>query len=529
MKPHLRIYGAGFGILFLGIIILYAVSGLCFHNQIPYNHTNPIVYDNDSVEDAYTDELLMALHLSRQINLRGMITTVGGWSEPSANTEWLTANGTSGRQELVAKARRSGMTRAPTPVAGSMKELKRPASGRIQDTVAHRNPGTDLIIAQAHRASSKQPLVIVVGGPVTTVAEAFLLDPTITNRVIVAWNGADNWNGEAKPFQWATEIVLRNFRCVLFGQACGLSAPDVAKADLIRLPATELRQFMIDKELPHVHLPGGRDGDAGPVIPLITNQFIKTVERCRWMGGDHDGFPVLTPDADGNLWRVTYPRRRYAILYRCLYFWKGRDANRTAAAARRVATAAWWETMTNMASWGDAPAPHRVPFLGQPVSIPGRIQAGQFDEGGPGVAYCDTRLKNGSEVRAPYRVLERVHFAIADDVGGGYAVDRIEDGEWTEYSVQVQKTGAYRLSARVASAGQGGSLLVAFDGTNAASVVPVASTGGEQSWRTIQLGTAKLSAGVHVMRVFMGTGGFNLNWLECAETSKRPGMEVEED
>ena len=103
--------------------------------------------------------------------------------------------------------------------------------------------------------------------------------------------------------------------------------------------------------------------------------------------------------------------------------------------------------MTNTASWGDAPAPHRLPFLGQPISIPGRIQAGQFDEGGPGVAYFDTRLKHGSELRVPYRVLERVHFTTANDVGGGYAVDRIEDGEWTEYSVQVQKTGAYRLSA----------------------------------------------------------------------------------
>ena len=168
-----------------------------------------------------------------------------------------------------------------------MKELKRPASGLIQDTVAHRNPGTDLIIAQAHRASPKQPLVIMVGGPVTTVAEAFLLDTRHHQSRNRCLGGPNNWNGEAKPFQWATEIVLRNFRCVLFDQACELSAPDVAKADLIRLPATELRQFMIDKELPHVHLPGGRDGDAGPVIPLITNQFIKSVERCRWTGPGH--------------------------------------------------------------------------------------------------------------------------------------------------------------------------------------------------------------------------------------------------
>ena len=120
MKHHRLLY-AGLGVLMLGLVIamLYFVVGsrLVSSTAIPYDSTNPILYDNDSVEDAYTDELLMALQTSRKIVLRGMITTVGGWSEPGFSTEFLAADLTTGRNELVAKARRSGMTHAPGPVA----------------------------------------------------------------------------------------------------------------------------------------------------------------------------------------------------------------------------------------------------------------------------------------------------------------------------------------------------------------------------------------------------------------------------
>ena len=478
------------------IPVLLAGCDSRLSSEIPYDHTNPIISDNDSSEDAYTDELLMALHTAGRIDLRGMITTFGGWSEQGFTNRFLAAHGTSARHELVGKARRSGMTRVPWPVAGSMGELATPASGRMEDTVPHRNAATDLIIAEAHRATPEKPLVVVVGGPCTTVAEAFLLDPGIKDRVIVAWNGGNNWNGEAKPFLWATEIVLRNLKCVLFDLVNQSTSPDVDKSSLSRLPDTELRRIMIEKELPHVNLPGGRDYDASPAFPLITTNYVNGVRRCRWSGRDKNGLPVIKQDASGNLWRVV-------------------------RASSKAATAAWWDTMTNAASWSNAPAASHHPFADKPFSIPGRIEAEQFDDGGPGVAYFDVDRKNGSQAKmqdiTAFRVLEHVDFGVADDTEPGYAVIRTEAGEWLDYTVNVKNAGAFQISARIASSKDGGAFHISFDGKDATDSVAVPSTSGLQSWQTMHIDQVQLSEGAHTMRVHMRHGGFSLNWLEFAE------------
>jgi Carbohydrate binding module (family 35) len=495
----------------VGVALLLIVGGGSFYvlarlnnhrlTQVPYDHTNPVIYDNDSVEDIYTDELIMALQTEGRIDLRGMITTEAGWSESWITSEAIAQNEIEGRRELVAKARRSGMTQVPTPVAGSVTVMREPLSGRIEDTVPQGTDGAQLIVREARLASARKPLVILVGGPAATVADAYLLDPGITNHVIIAWCDWDDFNGEAPPFIWATEIVLRNFTCVLFGKEVSHSTPVVEKASLVQLPNTELRQYMIDKSLPHVHLPGGRDGDASVAIPLITSNYVRTVYRCRWAGHNADGMPTIEQSDSGRLWRVT-------------------------GASQATATAAWWRTMTNAASWGAAPAPVSRPFGGRPFPVPGRIVAAQFDEGGPGVAYFDTDKKNLSQSKVrditPYRVLEHVDFEATSDSGGGYNVTQTAAHEWLNYTIKVTNRGAYRLSARIASSLPGGLFYVSFDETNRVSPVTVPSTAGGQSWQSLPLGQVTLSNGTHCMRVHIEQGGFNLNWIELAEAGSPP-------
>lgn len=457
--------------------------------EIPFDHSNPVVADNDSSEDTYTDELLMALHTSGRIHLRGMITTYSGWSEPGFPADFLAAHGTSARQELIAKAHRSGMANVPAPVAGSMRELKRPPSGRIEDTEAHGNGGTDLIIAEAGRATAEKPLVVVAGGPATTLAEAFLLEPDITNRVLLAWNGGNNWNGEGEPFRWATEIVLRHFRCVLFDRVTETAAPVVEKSDLHQLPDTELRQFMIDKELPHVSLPGRHDFDSPPAMPLMTREYAVRVQRCRWSGSTKDGKPIIKPDSRGNLWRVIQ-------------------------ASQEAATAAWWAAFTNPVSWGNAPPPRPAPFGGQPCSIPARIQAAHFDEGGPGVAYFDTDRKNSSQARnhpmPVFRVLEHVDFV---PVKNGYAV-KANESEWLIYTVDVRSPGDFAVSVHISGAQAGSQLEVSIVGTDAHLSVELPMKLATDAWQKIALGELNIPGGKQTFRLSVPRGSLCLEWIE---------------
>ncbi len=465
---------------------------------LPYRAADPVIYDNDSAEDVYTDELVMALQTAHRIDLRGLVTTIGGWKEePWSPNEVIVRHAISARRELAAKARRSGMPAVPVPVDGVMTELVRPASGRIADTTPLRTPGARLIVAEAHRASPDHPLVILAGGPVSTVADAFLIDPTIADRVVVAWSAGDGWNGQAAPFRWATEIVLRHFRCVLFCEATvERSAPLVEKKALTRLPDTELRQFMIDKALPHVDLPNRHDYDSPPVIPLIADHYVQEVRRYRWSGSDGAGRAVLVPDLTGPIWCVE-------------------------RASRRVATRAWWQAMTDPRAWGAEPRAVAEPFAGRPGSIPGRIEAVKFDEGGPGVAYFDTDLKHFSEnLQHPitsFRVLEHVDFARDADTGTRYCVTRTEPGEWMAYTVDVSAPGTYRVVARVAAAQPGGAIRVDFDGTRMIDHA-IPSSGDPQAWESVDLGEVHLRAGRQGLRIGIERGGFELNWLEFQKT-----------
>ena len=271
------------------------------------------------------------------------------------------------------------------------------------------------------------------------------------------------------------------------------AAPKVDKLSLNKLPDTELRRFMIEKDSPHVELPGGHDFDAAPAIPLITSDYVREIRRFRYAGRDERGLPKLKKAASGNIWRVTQ-------------------------ASPDMATQAWWQAMTNTASWGNSPRPRSRPFMSDPVSIPGKIEAEAFDDGGPDLSYADMDRKIWSQIKerniTAFRVLEAVDFEDADDDEGGYAVARTEAGEWMDYTVKVMQDGEYRISARIATMESDGVLRIQFDGEEAIKGASVPPTGGPQSWKTIEIGRVTLTSGIHRMRICVDKGGFDLNWLD---------------
>jgi hypothetical protein len=76
----------------------------------------------------------------------------------------------------VQVGRASGFRRIPDPVAGSIGHLERPASGIIEDSEPLVSPGSKRINEAANAAHSDNPLVVIAGGPLMTVASAWLTD-----------------------------------------------------------------------------------------------------------------------------------------------------------------------------------------------------------------------------------------------------------------------------------------------------------------------------------------------------------------
>ncbi|HYP29410.1 MAG TPA: galactose oxidase-like domain-containing protein [Blastocatellia bacterium] len=141
------------------------------------------------------------------------------------------------------------------------------------------------------------------------------------------------------------------------------------------------------------------------------------------------------------------------------------------------------------------------PFPGSPSSLPGIVQAEDFDEGGEGISYSDVDSVNAGRQYRDTRV----------DIGtcreGGYEVGWVYAGEWLEYTVNVAVSGVYVVEARVASEGAGGSFHIEFDGQNITGPISVPDTGAWDQFRTVARAGVRLNAGRQIMRVSMDSNG----------------------
>lgn len=83
-------------------------------------------------------------------------------------------------------------------------------------------------------------------------------------------------------------------------------------------------------------------------------------------------------------------------------------------------------------------------YGGTPVSLPGTVEAENFDEGGEGVAYHD--LTAGNDFGSVIYRDTAVDVGPDGSLSNGYALGYTYAGEWTEYRADVAATGSYDLS-----------------------------------------------------------------------------------
>jgi hypothetical protein len=161
-----------------------------------------------------------------------------------------------------------------------------------------------------------------------------------------------------------------------------------------------------------------------------------------------------------------------------------------------------------------------TPFGGTPASVPGTIQAENFDEGGDHVGYHDNSAgNNGGQYRAT-----DVDIESTGDTGGGMNVGWMAAGEWLRYTIAVTTPGTYTLEARVASDGGGGTFHVEVNGVDATGPLTIPDTGGWQSWQTLSHAGIALGAGQQALTIVLDGNGDtgsvgNLNWLRLTTGS----------
>lgn len=185
-------------------------------------------------------------------------------------------------------------------------------------------------------------------------------------------------------------------------------------------------------------------------------------------------------------------------------------------------------------------------YKGGSQHIPGKVYMAYYDAGGEGVAYHDATAKNhGSGELNPLDGSYLHGFRAGEGVDTSYTksanetdnsafntvappmellyVGWTEPGEWTNYSVVVDKAGTYTVELLYTS-NRGGKVSLDVDGVSVLTDIDVASTfhpdepvGWRQwhHWNVASLGRVELKKGAHVL-TFRTTavGQMNYAWLE---------------
>jgi hypothetical protein len=147
----------------------------------------------------------------------------------------------------------------------------------------------------------------------------------------------------------------------------------------------------------------------------------------------------------------------------------------------------------------------------KPNTIPGTIEAENFDTGCPGDAYFD---RDGINQGGQYRPSEGVD--IEKCAAGGYNVGWTHAGEWMAFTITVSKPATYQISFHIASAYDSGKLHLECDGADKTGIISIPNTSGFQNWEVIKR-TVKLDAGQHVLKLVVDGDYFNLDKMILAE------------
>ena len=264
-----------------------------------------MIVANDGATDNWTGEYAMLLANSGGAPLVGIIVNPSPyWPDLAASVD--------GWNQMIIAARASGLRNIPDATPSPGDPLVRPADGKIESTTPNKSAGAKVILDQSAKLSLPwRPVVVVTGSRLTDVADAYVMDPTVADRVVVvsALGGAASggstmgWpNGELDA--WADWIVGQRFRYI---QVNGYyeQLADVTNSDVANLPANPFGAWMAAK-IPNLFQIAMSSDQIG-VLAVGVPKFATTVSRAIVDPAatfDATTGPPLVSQADGSAWVV---------------------------------------------------------------------------------------------------------------------------------------------------------------------------------------------------------------------------------
>ena len=150
----------------------------------------------------------------------------------------------------------------------------------------------------------------------------------------------------------------------------------------------------------------------------------------------------------------------------------------------------------------------QTPYQNVIASIPGVVEAENYDVAGQGFSYYDKDAENkGEEYRDDCVDVVKA--------GRGYAIGYTEKDEWLEYTVNVEKTDDYLISAYVSNGGELDGFQLYVDDKKITDEYTIAQTSEDWSvYKEIRVGVTRLTKGEHLLKLLIVGSYVNVDWLK---------------
>ena len=156
-----------------------------------------------------------------------------------------------------------------------------------------------------------------------------------------------------------------------------------------------------------------------------------------------------------------------------------------------------------------------LPVVGATISgAASFIDFENYDVGGAGKAYYDMDTENKGE---EYREDRVDVVAMKDDCGDGYAIGYTQKGEWLEYTVNVQASGALPFELSYATGSETTGVQFFMDDKAITDTLALTGTGDWDTYAIFKGKTKELTKGEHVFKVLMTGDYVNLDWIAFGE------------
>ncbi|RAV98333.1 carbohydrate-binding protein [Pseudochryseolinea flava] len=162
---------------------------------------------------------------------------------------------------------------------------------------------------------------------------------------------------------------------------------------------------------------------------------------------------------------------------------------------------------------------------------PGVVPATDFDLGRNNFAYADKDTANYHVATQTYTAWntgwayrnDGVDIQPTDDKhadANGYNIGWTEDGEWMQYTIDVDSNAGYNVVIRYAAASGNSQIQLTTNGNVSSSVITLPSTGGYSTYQDATISDIILPEGFQKIRLKFIKGGANLSFLKFVLSKK---------